>query len=141
MDKKIESPVCWHEYFFNIMKAAAMRSKDPNTKVGAVIVNSDKKIVGIGYNGFPPGIADLASRWEKPNKYIYTVHAELNAIFNSNEKVKGCEIYLPIWPCTDCAKNLIAAGITKIHVLSDYYKNEKTEEMLNECQIPIINHS
>jgi dCMP deaminase len=137
---EIKSPISWDEYFFKIVDASSLKSKDPNTKVGAVIVD-ENRIISIGYNGFPQGIKDTEDKWQKPKKYDYVVHAEMNAIFNSERPVRGCRIYLPFWPCRDCAKNLAAAGIVEINVKDDYYRSDLAEEIFRECNIKIINHT
>ena len=92
----------------------AMRSKDPQTQVGACIVNQDKRIVGVGYNGFPKGCSDDALPWareaEDPfdTKYPYVCHAEQNAILNKNSAdVKGCTIYTAMFPCNECTKMIV----------------------------------
>lgn len=109
---------------------SAKRSKDPNTQVGACIVNSDNKIVGIGYNGFPIGCSDDNLPWNRDGKdinstkYPYVVHAEANAILNSTENLKGARIYVGLFPCNECAKLIIQSGIKEILYLSDKYKNE-----------------
>jgi dCMP deaminase len=136
----VKSPVSWHEYFFSIMDAVSLRSKDPNTKVGAVIVDRDNKIVSVGYNGFPSGFSDTEDRWQAPNKYDYVAHAELNAIINSNSSTKNTILYVPFWPCKNCAKYLASAGIKEIHVKSDYYKNSVSEEIFKECGIVVFSH-
>jgi len=105
-----------------------MRSKDPNTQVGACIVNADKRIVGIGYNGFPRGCSDEELPWareaENPldTKYPYVCHAEMNAILNKNSAdVKGCSIFVALFPCNECAKLIIQSGISEVVYLSDKY--------------------
>lgn len=115
----------WETYFMGIAYLSAMRSKDPSTQVGACIVNEDKKIVGIGYNGLPHGCSDEAFPWDNregelsDTKYPYVVHAELNAILNSNTSVKGCTVYVTHFPCNECAKAIIQSGIKKIIYASD----------------------
>jgi len=98
---------------------AAFRSKDPRSKMGACIVNSRNRIVGTGYNGFPTGIDDEALPWDSDGdyvdtKYAYVCHAELNAILNSNSDLNGCRIYTGCFPCNECAKAIIQAGITEV---------------------------
>jgi len=139
-DKEIRSSIDWDSYFFKIMESTSLRSKDPNTKVGAVIVNENKQIVGLGYNGFPAGFKDTESRWQRPTKYNYVVHAEVNAMLNSHHSLKGCSIYLPFWPCKDCCKYIAASGITKVNVLSEYYKSDIAEEIFDECGIQVETH-
>jgi len=122
--------ISWDEYFMGIALLSAKRSKDPNTQVGACIVNSDNKIVGIGYNGFPIGCSDDNLPWNRDGKdinstkYPYVVHAEANAILNSTENLKGARIYVGLFPCNECAKLIIQSGIKEILYLSDKYKNE-----------------
>ena len=140
----LQSQKTWDEYFVDIMTATASRSKDPNTKVGAVIVDSNNKIVDMGYNGFPPGVEDLEQRWigldedGRKVKYSYVVHAEMNAIFNSFKPVCGCKVYIPFWPCSDCAKHISAAGISEVIIVdTDYYDNPLTREILIESGITV----
>ena len=116
--------ITWDEYFLGVAKLSAMRSKDPNTKVGACIVNEENRIVGVGYNGFPYGCDDKDFPWgnEKnvpltDTKYAYVVHAELNAILNSTRSLKGCRIYVSLFPCNECAKSIIQAGIKEIVIV------------------------
>lgn len=116
----------WDQYFMGISLMSAMRSKDPHTQVGACIVNEDHKIVGIGYNGFPRGVSDKEFPWEREGdyldtKYPYVVHAEQNAILNSTTKLEGCRIYVSLFPCHECTKTLIQAGITEVIYVSDKY--------------------
>jgi dCMP deaminase len=105
---------------------SAMRSKDPSTQVGACIVSPSKKVVGLGYNGFPTGINDDDFPWEKhddydQSKYAYVVHAELNAILNATTSLQGCSIYVSLFPCNECAKAIIQSGIKTLIYESDKY--------------------
>lgn len=109
---------------------SAMRSKDPNTQVGACIVNDDNRIASVGYNGFPRGCSDEDFPWERSadnqndTKYPFVCHAELNAILNSNGiGVKGSRIYVALFPCNECAKAIIQAGIKEIVYISDKYRD------------------
>lgn len=91
----MDKPISWDQYFMGVALLSAMRSKDPNTKVGTCIVSSNKRIVGVGYNGFPYGCDDHVFPWGKTGsmnetKYPYVVHAELNAILNSTKDLQGC---------------------------------------------------
>src|SRR3990167_9115716 len=113
----------WNEYFLNIAANVALKSKDPNTKIGAVIVGLDNQIISTGFNGFPRGIAEYhTERWERPIKYRYVCHAERNAVDNaarSGVALKGSTLYLvgmgsPTVPCLECAKTVIQAGIVKV---------------------------
>ena len=103
------------------------RSKDPNTRVGACIVNEQNKIVGTGYNGLPIGCSDEDFPWEKKGefletKYPYVCHAELNAILNNiGINLLGCRIYTALFPCNECSKAIIQSGIKEVIFLSDKY--------------------
>ncbi len=123
---KRNNVLSWESYFMGIAHLSALRSKDPNTQVGAVIVDEDKKVVSIGYNGFPKGCDDDTYPWTSEgstleSKYAYVVHAELNAILNSPRSVKGCTIYVSLFPCHECAKAIIQSGIKHIVYESDKY--------------------
>ena len=107
---------------------AAKRSKDPNTQVGACIVNSSNKIMSIGYNGLPAGCDDDVFPWEREGensydtKYPYVCHAELNAILNNRgADLEGCSIYVALFPCCECEKAIIQSGIKKVLYISDKY--------------------
>ncbi|MCK9191272.1 MAG: dCMP deaminase family protein [Sphaerochaetaceae bacterium] len=125
---KRQDYLSWDEYFMGLAMLSSMRSKDPSTQVGACIVNKEKKIVGIGYNGFPIGCEDDVFPWEREGewgetKYPYVCHAELNAILNSNSiDLKGSSIYVGLFPCNECAKAIIQSGIKEVVYLSDKYE-------------------
>ncbi|KAI8468282.1 MAG: cytidine deaminase-like protein [Monoraphidium minutum] len=113
----------WDDYFMSVAFLSAQRSKDPNKQVGAVIVSPDNIILSIGYNGFPRGCPDGALPWAKKSrsgnvldtKYPYVVHAEANALLNKNQaSVAGTRVYVTMFPCNECAKLLIQAGITEV---------------------------
>ena len=106
----------WDEYFHKLAINISERSKDPSTKVGAVIVDERNIIAGTGYNGFPRGVVDFEDRWNnRETKLDFVVHAELNAILNSNKSLVGCTIYVyPLFSCVNCAKAIIQAGIKRI---------------------------
>jgi dCMP deaminase len=115
----------WDEYFMGVSLLAAKRSKDPNTQVGACIVDQNNIILSTGYNGFPYGCSDDDFPWNRKGddtKYKYVVHAELNAILNANGKsLKGAKIYVDLFPCNECAKAIIQSGIAEIVYLYDKY--------------------
>lgn len=118
--------ISWNDYFMGVARLSAKRSKDPSTKVGACIVNQNKRIVGIGYNGLPCGCSDDEFPWDREGdflntKYPYVVHAEPNAILNSTEKLDNSTIYVTLFPCNECAKLIIQSGIKKIYYGSDKY--------------------
>jgi len=124
--EKRKDYISWDEFFIGVAKLAAQRSKDPNTQVGACIVDSDNRILGTGYNGMPNGCSDDELPWEskgekKDVKYSYIVHAELNAILNSSVSLKGCTIYVGLFPCNECAKAIVQSGIKEVVYVSDKY--------------------
>jgi dCMP deaminase len=125
--KKREDYIGWDEYFMGVAILSSKRSKDPSTQVGACIVNEQKKIVGVGYNGFPTGCDDDVLPWDREGdfldtKYPYVCHAELNAILNSiSRDLHGCTIYVALFPCNECAKAIIQSGIKEVVYLSDKY--------------------
>ncbi len=136
--------ISWDEYFMGLAHLSALRSKDPNTQVGACIVDEDKKVVSIGYNGFPIGCKDEDFPWERSGgflqtKYAFVVHAELNAILNAPRPVKGCILYVSLFPCNECAKAIIQSGIRKIYYESDKYDgtegNIASKKMLKEAGV------
>lgn len=124
MDKR-EDYITWDEYFIGVALLSGKRSKDPATQVGACIVNNLNKIVGTGYNGLPIGCSDDEFPWQKQGdfldtKYPYVCHAELNAILNNiGIGLQGCKIYTALFPCNECTKAIIQAGITEVIYLSD----------------------
>ncbi|MFT3902017.1 MAG: dCMP deaminase family protein [Niabella sp.] len=124
---KREGYISWDEYFMGVALLSGKRSKDPSTQVGSCIVNQQNKIVGVGYNGLPMGCADDEFPWEKQGayldtKYPYVCHAELNAILNNIAlDLKGCKIYTALFPCNECTKAIIQAGIKEVVYLSDKY--------------------
>lgn len=124
---KSNNYISWDEYFMGVAMLSSMRSKDPSTKVGACIVNQNKRIVGIGYNGFPHGISDDVFPWEREGeflntKYPYVVHAEPNAILNSTSNLEGATLYVTLYPCNECAKLIIQSGIKEIVYVSNKYE-------------------
>ena len=124
---KRENYVSWDEYFMGVALLSAKRSKDPNTQVGACIVSKNNKIMSVGYNGLPMGCSDDEYPWEREGdpldtKYPYVCHAELNAILNCRGgDLTDCRIYVPLFPCNECAKAIIQSGIREVIYLSDKY--------------------
>ena len=119
----------WDEYFMGIASLSALRSKDPSTQVGACIVNDDKRILSMGYNGMPRCCSDDDYPWEREgdplnSKYLYVCHAEFNAILNcAGGNVRGCTVYVTLFPCNECAKAIIQSGIKEIVYKDDKYAN------------------
>jgi dCMP deaminase len=121
--------ISWDEYFMGVALLSAMRSKDPKTQVGACIINQEKRIIGIGYNGFPIGVEDDDFPWDNGktwlnSKYPYVVHAEPNAILNATVSLKNATLYVTLFPCNECAKLIIQSGIKELVFLEDKYHNE-----------------
>ena len=111
------------DYHIDIAKVVSTKSKDPSSKIGAVIVGPEKQIIATGFNGFPRGIdeTDLL-RWERDIKYRYIEHAERNAVYNAARhgiSLRGCTMYVYGYaPCTECAKAIIQSGITRVVIFS-----------------------
>ena len=137
----------WDEYFMAVAKLSAMRSKDPHTQVGACIVSNDNRILSIGYNGAPNGFNDEKFLWGREGnpletKYLYVVHAERNAILNyrgSRKDLENSKIYVDLFPCNECAKEIIQAGIKEVVYLSDKYADTDetiaSKKLLDSCNV------
>jgi dCMP deaminase len=124
----------WSCYFFNIAKVVALKSKDPSTKVGCVLVNKDKQIVSTGYNGFPKRMSDTIDRYiDRPFKLTHVCHAEANAVCQAASTgctAKDTVAFITLQPCMECAKLLIQAGVVEIHFLINEEYNKRREEQL-----------
>lgn len=130
MSKKYEDYLSWDEYFMGIAILTAQRSKDPNTRVGACIVSPDNRVLSIGYNGAPNGFPDELVPWDvreaerlSDTKYPYSCHSELNAILNfrgNMRELQGARIYVHFFPCVDCTKAIVQAGIREVIYLHDF---------------------
>ena len=127
MSDKRSDYISWDEYFMGVAMLSGMRSKDPNTQVGACIVSHDNKILSMGYNGFPTGCSDDEFPWTREgdpldNKYLYSTHSELNAILNyRGGSLEGAKLYVSLFPCNECAKAIIQSGIREVVYMSDKY--------------------
>lgn len=153
LDKKVlgnkrKDYLSWDEFFIGIAKLSAGRSKDPSTQVGACIVSKDNRILSIGYNGAPNGFNDDQFPWNREGecrndtKYPYVCHAELNAILNysgSRKDLVGSRIYVDLFPCNECAKVIIQAGISEVVYLSDKYcgtdENVASKLLFDNCGV------
>ncbi|MCH1941016.1 deoxycytidylate deaminase [Holdemania massiliensis] len=144
---KREHVLSWDEYFMGLAHLSAMRSKDPSTQVGAVIVDAEHKVVGIGYNGLPIGCSDDEFPWDREGgmletKYAFVVHAELNAILNSTRDLHGCTLYVSLFPCNECAKAIIQSGIRRIVYEDDKYATADnviaSKRMLNAAGVELV---
>jgi dCMP deaminase len=151
MKKYTMSMMNWTNYFLNIAEAVKEKSKDQRTKIGAVIVGKDNEIVSTGYNSFPRGIDDdVEERQQRPEKYFWMVHGELNAILNAARigvSTNGCKMYLTCGiPCSNCGRAIINAGITEVYCkVEDTTQNRKkwdeesskTKQMFEESGVKI----
>ena len=145
--KKREDYLNWEEYFMAVAKLTAMRSKDPNTQVGACIVGTDNRILSVGYNGAPNGFDDDKFPWAREGnpletKYLYVCHAERNAILNfkgSRRDLENAVIYVDLFPCNECAKEIIQVGIKEVVYLSDKYagtdENKAAKLLFDSCGV------
>ena len=129
----------WDDFFMRMCDIVSLKSKDPSTKIGAVIVSDDHKVKSLGYNGFPTGardkLNDVPERYERPAKYLWTEHAERNAIYNAETSVRGCSIYINnLPPCCDCARAIIQTGIQEV-IICD---KEIPERWLADCETAMI---
>lgn len=128
----------WSQYFMEIAKSVSIRSKDPMTQVGAVIVNKDNHIIGTGYNGFAPGMIETPELWERPLKYEHVIHAEANAVLNCIGPIAGGKCYVTLYPCKECAKILAGARVKKVYYADDKYKSDITVDIFKRCGIETI---
>ena len=157
----------WNEYFFEMCVFVSQKSKDLHTKAGCVIVGPDNEVRSTGFNGFPRGVVDsetypgdnyviterkilVAERTARPEKYIWTEHAERNAIYAAarmGTSLKGCKIYVTGLPCFDCCRAIIQAGITEVYIVkydmeyqkknNDKYRFDATEQMFKEAGVKL----
>jgi dCMP deaminase len=147
MSDKRTDYIAWDDYFMGVSLLAAERSKDPSTQVGACIVSGDNRILSTGYNGFPQGCSDDDFPWNRDEsvgetKYNFVVHAELNAILNAGGKsLVGSRIFVSLFPCHECAKAIIQAGVKEVVYLSDKYNgtdsDNASKRMLNAAGVKL----
>jgi dCMP deaminase len=129
MQEPSKDYISWDECFMRMAHLIAKRSKDPNTKNGAVLVDGCNVVVGLGYNGWPRGIDADKLPWDREGemldtKYPYVCHAEENAIYNANAQTKDCIIYCTLFPCNECAKTIIQTGVKEVVYDWDKYHDE-----------------
>ena len=109
----------WDKRFLSLAQHIANWSKDPSTKVGAVIVDQNRRIVSTGYNGYPKGVDDTIDTDEREIKYKKVIHAEKNAILFAKQDLTGCTLYVTHHPCSQCAGYILQAGISRVVTLSN----------------------
>lgn len=152
MSGKREDYISWDEYFMGVAQLSSMRSKDPNTQVGACIVSNDNKILSMGYNGFPMGCSDEEFPWDRDGeddldtKYPFVTHSELNAILNyRGGSLEGTKLYVSLFPCNECAKAIIQAGIKTVVYDSDKYlgtaANRASKRMFDAAGVAYVPYS
>ena len=147
MGEKRKDYISWDEYFMGVALLSGMRSKDPNTQVGACIVSQDNKILSMGYNGFPKGCDDDEFPWGTApdplyDKHNYVIHAEANAILNYRGSLKdmtGATVYVTLFPCHECAKTLVQAGVGEVVYLDNKYAGTEdnliSQNIFDRCGI------
>ena len=152
MSGKRADYISWDEYFMGVAQLSSMRSKDPNTQVGACIVSNDNKILSMGYNGFPVGCSDEEFPWDRDGdddldtKYPFVTHSELNAILNyRGGSLEGTKLYVSLFPCNECAKAIIQAGIKTVVYDSDKYlgtaANRASKRMFDAAGVAYVPYS
>ena len=138
----------WDEYFMGVATLTGLRSKDPNSQVGACIVSQNNRILSMGYNGFPNGIPDEEFSWSREgedNKYLYVTHSELNAILNfRGGSLEGSKLYVTLFPCNECAKAIIQSGIKEVIYADDKYKDDPkfqaSRRLLNRAGVKLTEY-
>lgn len=159
---KSESELNWINMFFEMCEVVSKKSKDPSTKVGCVVTSSNNSVISTGFNGFPIGVEDSvidlsndkinkSKRYERPEKYSWTAHAEENAIAfaaRNGVSTNGATLYVNrMMPCTRCTRLIIQSGIKKIVVLIDVPEetlkrwkedNDIAEQMLKEAGVQML---
>ena len=136
----------WDYRFLDLAKFISGWSKDPSTKVGAVIVDKNNRIVSVGYNGFPKHIEDNDRLKERDTKYNIIVHGEINAILFANKSVEGCTLYTyPFMPCPRCAGLIIQSGISRVvsfvNKIDRWEKDfELSRELFHESDVECVEY-
>lgn len=132
----------WIEYFARMLDVIKLKSKDPSTKVGALITDSDHAIISTGFNGFPSGVVDRPERYEdRELKYQMVVHAEMNAILlaaKNGKSLKGCTIWVNKYPCCECTKAIIQSGIEQVCIIETEPDEEFEKRWEKSIQLATI---
>lgn len=136
VDAPAAAPLGWDEYFMLQAVAAGLRSKDPSTKVGCVIVDPDNRQAGMGYNGFVAGIDETGLPWDNDvtlplsrQKYGHVIHAESNALLHATKDLKGARLYVTLFPCHECAKLIASKGVAEVIYLSDKHRDSPKDHL------------
>lgn len=143
----MDSSKKWDYRFLELAESVSKWSKDPSTKVGSVIVDSKRKVIGMGYNGFPRGVDDSEERYnDRETKLLFVCHAERNALDNAPGSVEGATLYATMFPCNECCKSIIQKGITKVVTFvpsrAKYllYKYDNSYTMLSESGVKVYQY-
>ena len=137
----------WDLRFIEMARNAASWSKDPSTQVGSVIVDDDKRVVSVGYNGFPKGVSDDERLYDREEKYKMIVHDERNALLFANKDVRNCNLYTyPFMPCSVCAGMIIQAGIKRVVTVRNNNSRWQKDfvisrKMFKEAEVDLIEYS
>ncbi len=143
MDKKQRE---WDEYFMRIAETVAEKSKDPSSKMGCVIVDKNKRVVSLGYNGMVQGADESKMTLsERPMKYYFAVHSEMNALIFAYQDVAGCTLYNRVATCENCLKHCLQAGIKRfvykelrVHSYSTDTKKSMTNIETDEAAVRLL---
>lgn len=131
------------EWALGLAQAVSLRSRDPSTKVGAVIIRPDKTIASMGYNGFPRQMEDREEWWnERIEKYARVIHGEMNALLNAKESVHGMTLYCTHPCCEHCAKHIIGSGIQRVvfgtsEAIRSRFDIERSLQMFSDCNVQV----
>ena len=136
----------WDKRFMELAVHVSGWSKDPSTKVGSIVVSTDRRVLSLGYNGFPRGVKDLDERLnDRQTKYLLVAHAERNALDNADTSLRGCTLYVTLQPCAECTKSIIQKGIRRVVAIvdisrQDHYRNfiDNSLLMLDEAGIEVV---
>lgn len=128
----------WKEYYINIAEQVSKKSKDPSSKVGAIIVDSDNRIVSTGYNGFIAGCNEEKMSWQRPDKYFLVVHAEMNALIYAKKDLKDCKVFTTFGPCDNCLKHMLQAGIREIYYQDPAIMRDRSTSEQKEAIVRLI---
>lgn len=136
----MDNPITFDSLFIQICELVKWRSKDPNTKVGCILVSPDHRKVRMGWNSMPSKLLETDDRWQRPEKYRRVIHAEESAILNAREDLTGWTAFLSMPPCPSCCRLLIHAGIKRIVYLNEHQNNIQfdynlSKDMLAEAGI------
>lgn len=131
----------WDTYFMAIAQLIAIRSKDPRTQVGTLIVNQNGHPISTGYNGMPPNYPENVKLWERENKHKFVIHSEQNALGHAEVSCKGATLYCTLSPCIDkCAKSIVASGISRVVYMDHRVDNDDSLEYLRMSGVQTQEH-